>query len=58
MQIQATHPAVAARSVPSVPSRWATADRIGSYLLAAFIILGGVCTPLGLAVYSLLFRSF
>lgn len=45
--------------VPDAPpeSRWQTVDKIASYVFALTIFVGGICLPLGLAVYSLFFRD-
>lgn len=44
--------------VPPADARytWQTLDKIGSYVFAALILVGGILAPLALVIYSLFFR--
>jgi len=52
------HPGAIVAPAPTREANWVTLDRLGSYVFAAVILGGGMFIPLGLAVYSLFFRSF
>ena len=60
MPLEPTQSGAATVSAPHARSYWKTLDKIGSYIsyiFAVFIVVGGICTPLRVAVYSLLFRA-
>jgi len=57
LQPELAHPGAVAAPAPARGSSWQTFDRIASYVFAALILGGGMFVPLGLAIYSLFFRS-
>lgn len=57
MQIEISHPGTVAVPAPIGETTWRKLDKLGAYIFAVVILVGGMFTPLGLAIYSLLFRN-